>query len=273
MGAGNVKSAVSRAVVAVSIVAALGATAACGGSGDDGKKPAKSGAGSAKGGSGGAARLEKAALTTGDVKGYRAEDPKDLDAPDSAASAAGTASPTVCAPLAVLLGTGPGVGPGAVPKLEPEPEQQVSRVLTPSGGKDLTTTNVDLYAYDGAGTGAERVMAGLDAALKSKKCAAFRVGDHRYVGVQSLPAPDKGDAAISYELAHRKSEYMAREQLTVVREGGTLIVFDASNMYDPQGVQDDREAEREGMKGIGTPKADDDPKVAPVLVDAQLRKL
>ncbi|WP_399928457.1 hypothetical protein [Streptomyces kanamyceticus] len=277
------KSAVSRVVVAVSVVAALGATAACGGSGDGGKKPAKPGAGSAKGGA--ATRLEKAALVAGDVKGYKVEKPEAREASSGSAGAepskapkapeeAGKTDPAVCAPFAALLG--PDTGPGAANS--PKAKAHVGRILTGADGKDLTTTDVRLSAY--AEADAERVMAGLRAASKSKKCATFRVGGHRYFGVRPLSAPDKsqtpdekGDEAVSYKLAHPKGEYVTRQTVTVVRDGGTLAVFDASNLYDPAGVQDDKEAERNGMEGIGTPKADEDPKVAAAIVDAQLRKL
>lgn len=283
------KSAVSRVVVAVSVVAALGATAACGGSGDDGEKSAKPGAGSAKGGGGAATRLEKAALVAGDVKGYKVEKPEARDASSGSAGAepskapkapeaAGKTDPAVCAPLAALLGPDTGTGPGPGAANSPKAKAHVGRILTGADGKDLTTTDVRLSAY--AEADAERVMADLRAASKSKKCATFRVGAHRYFGVRPLSAPDKprtpdkkGDEAVSYKLAHPKGEYVVRQTVTVVRDGGTLAVFDASNLYDPAGVQDDKEAERNGMEGIGTPKADEDPKVAATIVEAQLRKL
>ncbi|AZM54960.1 hypothetical protein DMA15_22300 [Streptomyces sp. WAC 01529] len=267
----------SRVVVAVSVVAALGATAACGGGGDDGKDSAKPGAGASKdastdaskGGAEAAGRLEKAALATGDVKGYKVEKPKTPDASAAAAPAAGKTSPAVCAPLTALLD--PDVSAKPKPKSVPEPKAHVGRILTNPGGRALTTTDVGLSAYTRAD--AERVMADLRTAAKSKKCAAFRVDGRRYLDVKALPAPDKGDEAVSYKLTHRKGEYTARERVTVVRDGSTLLTFDASNLYDPAGVQDDREAEREGMKGIGTPKADEDPKVDTAIIDAQLGKL
>ncbi|MEU5580216.1 hypothetical protein ABZ791_15620 [Streptomyces huasconensis] len=260
------KSAVSRVVVAVSIVAALGATSACGGSGgDDGEKSAKPGAGSAKGGDA-AARLEKAALVTGDVKGYEVEKPK-------GAGKAGKADPATCAPLADILGTG----------TSPRPEAYVSRTLTRTDDKDSTTTRVGLSAY--AEADAERLMADLRAASKAKKCATFHVGGHRYFGVRPTAPTGAagaagankpnlgGDEVVSYKLAHPMGEYVARQTITVVRDGGTLAVFDASNLYDPEGVQHDREAERNGMESVGTPKADEDPKVAAAIVDAQLGRL
>ncbi len=270
-----VKSAVSRVVVAVSIVATLGATSACGGSGgDDGEKSAKPGAGSAKGGAA-AARLEKAALATGDVKGYEVEKPKGAGKAGKAGTAgkAGEADPAVCAPLADILGTG----------TSPRPEAYVSRTLTRTDDKDSTTTRVGLSAY--AEADAERLMADLRAASKAKKCATFHVGGHRYFGVRPTEATGAagaagankpnlgGDEVVSYKLAHPMGEYVARQTITVVRDGGTLAVFDASNLYDPEGVQRDREAERNGMESVGTPKADEDPKVAAAIVDAQLGRL
>ncbi|MBW5421022.1 hypothetical protein GKQ77_05500 [Streptomyces sp. BG9H] len=276
------KSAVSRVVVALSVVAALGATAACGGSGDDGdgggggKDSAKpgvgvgAGAGASKGGADAAARLEKAALATGDVKGYKVEKPKAPDASAPAAPAAGKTSPAVCAPLTALLAPDASQKPQPKPKPKPKPKAHVGRILTNPADNAHTTTHVELSAYTQAD--AKRLMADLRTATKSKKCAAFRVDGLRYLDVKALPAPDKGDEAVTYKLVHRKGEYTARERVTVVRDGSTLMTFDASNLYDPAGVQDDREAEREGMQGIGTPRADEDPKVDTVIVDAQLGK-
>lgn len=279
------KSAVSRAVVAVSVVAALGSLAACGDSGDDDGKSAKPGAsksagsgsgsgsdsgsgtggGAGSGGSRAVAKLEKAALKADDIKGYKVE-----KADEAAARPAGTVSPAVCAPLAAVL------GPGTPPKAD----AHVGRVLSGSdasggsrgsGESDLPITDVGLSAYPGAD--ATKTMEGLRAALKSKKCSTFGVGAHRYLGVHALPAPDKGDEAVSYKLAQRKGEFLMRESVTVVRRGGTLVVFEASNLYDPEGVQEDNEAARDGREGAGTPTADEDPKVAAAIVDAQLDKV
>ncbi|MEU7579584.1 hypothetical protein AB0B50_18480 [Streptomyces sp. NPDC041068] len=250
------KSAVSRAVVAVSVVAALGASAACSAGGDDdGKKSAKPGASG-----GAAAKLEKAALATGDVKGYKIEKPEAAEA-EGADRPTGKPSPAECAPLAAVLDVG----------APSKPKARAGRVVTPTSDEDVTTTRVELSAF--AEADAKKAMADLSAATKSKKCADFRVGDQRYFGVEALPAPDKGDEAISYKVAQRKGEYVTRESATVVRSGSTLVAFDASNLYDPEGVQRDKEAAKDGMDGTGTPTADEDPKVAPALVDAQLAKL
>ncbi|MEV7195833.1 hypothetical protein AB0N81_29100 [Streptomyces sp. NPDC093510] len=265
------KSAVSRVVAAVSVVAALGASAACSSSGDDDAgKPSKPRARV------GSAALEKAALTAGDIKGYKVETPKASEG--SKGPGPGKASPTECGPLAAMLasasasaagagaGAGVGVGTGGSAKAH------VDRVLTPTDDKDFTTTGVGLSAY--AEADAKQTMKDLRTASTSKKCAAFRVGEQRYLGVKSMSAPEgEGDEAVSYKIAHRNGEFVVRESVTVVRSGSTLAVFDASNLYDPEGVQSDKEAERNGMDGIGAPTADEDPKVAPEIVDAQLGKL
>ncbi|MFK4067423.1 hypothetical protein [Streptomyces sp. NPDC029674] len=257
------KSAVSRVVVAVSVVAALGASAACSGSGDDAGKPTKPRADA------GAAALEKTALTAGDVKGYEVEMPK--PSAESKGSGAGTPSPAECAPLAAMLDSASGSGSGGPAKAK----AHVDRILTPADGKGSTTTGVGLSRY--AEADAKQTMTDLRTASKSKKCSRFHVGEQRYLGVRTLPAPEgKGDEAVSYKIAHRKGEFVTRESVTVVRSGSTIAVFDASNLYDPEGVQRDKEAAKDGMDGmggVGTPTADEDPKVAPAIVDAQLGKL
>ncbi|MEV0120922.1 hypothetical protein AB0I16_05075 [Streptomyces sp. NPDC050703] len=274
------KSAVSRSVVAVAALALLGSAAACGGGGEGGDgggggggKP-REGAAPSKGP---AARLERTALATGDIKGYEVERPKASDTAASTAARAGQASPARCAPLAVL----------------PEPRARVARVVTGADAGDHTTTDVELASYavtDARGTMADLREATRTAgaakraeateraeAAKAKGCATFRVGGHRYFGMHPLPAPDKGDEAVSYAYAHREGDFVIRESVTVVRRGGTLMTFAASNLYDPEGVQEDRQAERDGGGdgGVGgaRPTADENPEVAPAIVDAQLAKL
>ncbi|KUL54556.1 hypothetical protein ADL30_15940 [Streptomyces sp. NRRL S-1521] len=280
--------------MAVTVLAALGSAAACGGGGDGGGAGGERPKASAAASKGPAARLERAALATGDIKGYEVERPKASDAAKPAAARPGQASPAKCAPLAAL----------------PEPEARVDRVVTGADGKHHTATDVELAAYavtDARNTmtdlreatravgttkavGAAEAAPGAKAAeaaeaAESKGCATFRVGGHRYFGLHPLPAPDKGDEAVSYAYAHREGEFVIREHVTVVRRGGTLMTFAASNLYDPEGVQDDRQAERDGADGgaaMGggdggdggsTPTADENPEVAPEIIDAQLDKL
>ncbi|MEU6122941.1 hypothetical protein [Streptomyces sp. NPDC047123] len=258
------ESAVARAVVAVAVVAALGASAACGSGGDDG------GGGDGRGGDGGGGRrpsqghsgpgttaLERAALTAADLKGYRVERPDAGGGAGAgpAAPPAGAPAPAACAPLA---------DPGRA-------ESPVTRVLTPTADKDLTTTDVALSAHTTAG--AKRIIADLRAAADAEECAAFRMGEYRYLGVERTRAPDRGDEAVSYRLGLRRGAYVLRKGVTVVRTGSAVAVFDASNLYDPEGVQNDRQAVQDGLGSTGTPTADQDPEVAAGIVDAQLGKL
>lgn len=264
------KSAVSRVVAAVSVVVALGASAACSSDGGgDARKDAKPRA------SAGPSKLEKAALTSGDVKGYDVEEP-DESASSAAAPPAAKPSPAECGPLAAMLDVRAVGQTSTAGKTNTagKTKDHVRRVLTATDDKDFTTTRVGLSSY--AGSDAEQTMADLRAAARSKKCAAFRIGEQRYIGVRPLPTQGKagkGDEAVSYKIAHRKGEYVMRESVTVVRIGATLAVFDASNLYDPEGVQSDKDAEKDGTDGIGTPTADQDPEVAPEIVTAQLDKI
>lgn len=262
-GSGNVKSAVSRGVVAVSAVAVLGLTAACSGgaggsgSGGDGKgkgeKPTDAGTSSV------AAKLENAALASGDVKKYKVA--KESEGP---ADSGGRVNPAECRPLSEML-------TAAAP---PKSKAHVSRTLTSTDVADTTTTEVVLFAYGQAD--AENTMDTLRTATKSKKCATFGGGGgggHRYFGVRPQPAPVGGDEAVSYKLASRAGEFLDRDRVTVVRSGSTLIAFRASNVFDPESAQ---AAKEDGAAGLPEKFRDGvtaDPKVADAIVDAQLAKV
>ncbi|MEV8318768.1 hypothetical protein AB0Q95_31885 [Streptomyces sp. NPDC059900] len=253
------KSAVSRGVVAVSVVAVLGLTAGCSGSGegdgagDGGGKPSKSA--QAPDGSSGAssavAKLQKAALASGDVKKYEVE-----KAPAKAAGQ-GRVTPAECRPLSDWLDA----------NAPQKSTAHVSRTLTSTDVSDGTATEVVLFAYDRAD--AEKAMDTLRAATKSKKCATFGDGSHRYFGTRPQPAPVGGDEAVSYKLANRADEFLERHRVSVVRSGSTVIAFRAVNIFDPESVGEDAG----GDKGRGGGGATADPEVAEAIVDAQLAKL
>lgn len=272
-GSGNVKSAVSRGVVAVSAVAVLGLTAACSGGGGSGN-----GGGSGSGGDGKgetstdagtssvAAKLEKAALASGDVKKYKvAKEPEGSKGP---ADSGGRVNPAECRPLAEML-------TAAAP---PKSKAHVSRTLTSTDVADTTTTEVVLFAYGQAD--AENTMDTLRTATKSKKCATFGSGSgsgdgggRRYFGVRPQPAPVGGDEAVSYKLASRAGEFLDRDRVTVVRSGSTLIAFRASNVFDPESAQADEEGGAAGLPEKFRDGVTADPKVADAIVDAQLAKV
>ncbi|WP_371527705.1 hypothetical protein OG302_17755 [Streptomyces sp. NBC_01283] len=264
------KSAVSRGVVAVSTVAVLGLMAACSESGSDGGgkgegdgaaggKPSQSAPADA---SSATAKLEKAALASGDVKKYKVEATKGSAAPEGKATPpAGRVNPAECRPLSEML-------TAAAP---PKSKAHVSRSLSSTDTADTTTTEVVLLAYGRAD--AEKAMDTLRTATKSKKCAMFRDGGHRYFGVRPQPGPVGGDEAVSYKLASRAGEFLDRDRVTVVRSGSTLIAFRASNVFDPESVKADEESEAAGMPEKFRDGATGDPKVADAIVDAQLAKL
>lgn len=254
------KSAVSRGVVAVSAVAVLGLTAACSGSGggsdgkgegDGGGKPSKSAQAAPPSAT---AQLEKAALASGDVKKFKvakesSESAEAAKSGDKTTPPAGRVDPAQCRPLSEMLTS-------AAP---PKSKAHVSRTLTSIDAADATTTEVVLLAYGQADSDAdaEKAMDALRTATKSKKCATFQEGGHRYIGVRPQPAPVGGDEAVSYKLASRKGAFLARDRVSVVRSGSTLIAFRASNVFDPESPR----------------TSASDPKVAEAIVDAQLAKL
>lgn len=288
----------SRVVVAASVVATLGLTAACGGGDGGGRggdkssteqaKPkgsggggsggtgAADGSGSSSGASGGSsngaadgssggggapAKLTAASLAKGDVRGHDVtpRKPNKLEA----AWAGAPASPAVCAPLAALMTSA--TPPGA--------KGHVGRTVSAKSTRDMSTTDIELYAYDDEDA-AERALADLRAAAKAEKCAAFRTGDLRYSGVKALTAPDKGDEAVGYRLGGRQSEFVKRWTVTVVRKGTTLVSFAASSLYDPQSVARDDESREDGGSDQPTAdRADTQPKVPAAVMDAQLAKV
>ncbi|MEV8016603.1 hypothetical protein AB0O76_09690 [Streptomyces sp. NPDC086554] len=245
------KSAVSRGVVAVSVVAALGLTAACSGSSDSkgdggsggsgGKKPSNS---ADAGGGSAAEKLEKSALAAGDVKKYKVEK-ESPGGSDASTPPAAAVRPGECRSLSDMLGATAPEGTKA----------NVVRTLSSTDVEDATTTGVELLAYDRAT--AEQTMDALRTASKSKKCATFGTGGHRYFGVRPQPASVGGDESVSFKLARRAGEFLARDKVTVVRSGSTLMSFHASNVFDPKAVKSAR---------------DGDPEVAEAIVDAQLAK-
>ncbi|MGW6313714.1 hypothetical protein [Streptomyces sp. NPDC055099] len=250
--------------MAVSTVAVLGLTAACSGSGSGGdgdgsgknKKPGRADSAPASA----SAKLEKAALASGDVKKYKVE-PGPGEAKDKARPSAGRVNPAECRPLAEML-------TAAAPA---KSKAHVSRTLTSTDVAETTTTEVVLLAYGKADS--EKTMGTLRAATKSKKCATFGDGGRRYIGVRPLPGPVDGDEAVSYKLASRSGEFLHRDRVTVVRSGSTLIAFRASNIFDPKAARSDEEGEAAGLPEKFRDGVTGDPKVADAIIEAQLTKL
>ncbi|MBJ3808494.1 hypothetical protein [Streptomyces flavofungini] len=294
------KSAVSRVVVAVSVAAALGLTAACGGGDGDGGDGGKSSTSQAKpkgpdGGKGGSGsdgesgsgsgggesgadgsanrfpedkKLKAKVLAKGDLtgrglKGYEASDRERSKL--EAASDGAAATPAACRPLSDMTAA-------ATP---PKANGHAGRTVAPKSLRDdRSTTDVELFAYDSPDS-ARKALRDVRAAAKSKQCGAFRAGGVRYSGVASQTAPDKGDESVAYKIGSRAEQYVKRHAVVVVRDGSTLLSFVARNYYDPEAVAGDEEA-RQGGGGAdipGSEKADEEPEVPSAVVDAQLDKV
>lgn len=289
------KTTVSRAVVAVSVTAALGLTAACGGGdgeggdGRDGRDAGKpstpqaqpkgpGGAGddsAADGGSGSggaenpedrspAARKLRAALVAKDDLRRYEVGPRERSKLEALSDGA-PADPAACRPLSDML----------APATPPKARAHAGRTVGPKSLRaEDAATDVELFAYDSADD-ARAALRDLRSAATSKKCGAFRAGGARYSGVASRPAPDEGDESVAYKIGSRGESYVRRHSVVVVRDGSTLVSFAAKNFYDPQGVASE-EKSRKGGGGTDFPgpaKADEEPVIPSAVMDAQLDKM
>ncbi|MFI1730608.1 hypothetical protein ACH40E_15535 [Streptomyces acidicola] len=232
------KSRMSRAAVAVSVVAALGFTAACGGGGGKGdavEKPTGSAAAEAatkaadeeKGGEGGAggsdagsagqgplteAQLEKAALASGDAKSYKIAKTPEGDIPAESVPA----EPAACQSIADMFFF----------TSTPRAEARAARTLTAKNDLDATVVSLALLAYEQSD--AEKVIADLRA--RSKSCTAYEHADYKHSGVKALPAPKRGDEAVSFKLTSSIEGTDVPMTFTIVRSGSTLAAFYAMNL-------------------------------------------
>ncbi|MER5179567.1 hypothetical protein ABT009_14555 [Streptomyces sp. NPDC002896] len=217
------KSAAQRALVAASVVAALGLTAACGGSGGEGgakasPKETSQGKESAAAEAGAkaltAAQLEKAVVAGADLKGYKIEKMSAADMPSEIVPA----DPAECQPLADMF----------MFTTQPKSQARTGRTLTHVNELDATVTSLALLAHEQAD--AEKVMAGLRTA--TEKCTGYEHADYKYSGVQALDAPDAGDEAVSYKVTGDIDGDTVPMAFTVVRSGSTVAAFYAMNMLD-----------------------------------------
>ncbi|UFQ17530.1 MULTISPECIES: hypothetical protein [Streptomyces] len=216
------KSSVSRALVAASVTAALGLTAACG-SDDGGKKPsepAKSAQdpkpSATKPAVLSAADLEKAVLAKGDLKGYKTEKLSAADMPAQTVAA----EPATCQPLADMF----------MFATDPASKARVGRTVTGPDELDATITTLALLAHEQ--DDAEKVMAGLRTA--TQKCKAYEHVGSKYRDVAPLTAPKVGDEAVSYKLVGFIEGQKTPMSFTVVRTGSTLAAFYSINLLKPK---------------------------------------
>ncbi|MGW0840307.1 hypothetical protein ACWD26_09105 [Streptomyces sp. NPDC002787] len=221
------QSKMSRAVVAVSVVATLGFTAACGGGGDEDKgaetKPSAAGSATAAGDSKQdaagksaltEAQLKEAALAKGDVKGYKVADMPAEDMPAETVPA----EPAACQPLANMFNF----------TSDPQPKARAGRTVT---SEDELSANVISLALAAHGqSDAEKVMADLRKATET--CTKYEHVGNKYSDIEALTAPEQGDEAVAYKLKGNIEGAKIPMSFTVVRSGSTLIGFYSMNMLD-----------------------------------------
>ncbi|MFE7760079.1 hypothetical protein [Streptomyces sp. NPDC057438] len=225
--AGAIGSKVSRAAVVVSVAAVLGLTAACGGGGDESKdaqaKPTSVGSASAgdgqdaKGGGKAAlteAQLKEAALTKGDVKGYKIAD---MPA-DEMSGVPVPAKPAACQPLANMFEF----------TSDPQPKARAGRTVTSEDDLSASVVSLALAAHEQSD--AEKAMADLRTATET--CDGYEHVGNTYTAVESRPAPKQGDEAVAYKLKADIEGAKIPMSFTVVRSGSTLIGFYSMNMLD-----------------------------------------
>ncbi|MDW6060677.1 hypothetical protein SAZ11_25075 [Streptomyces sp. FXJ1.4098] len=228
---------VSRVVLAVTAVAALGLVTACGGDSDGDKKSDKSSEKSAEKTPAAEqqaaplpkAALEKAVVVKADIKGFDVEKMTDKEYSDGGEAKAADAK---CQPLAQLMGaqTNP------APKDSAYATFSSAGALTGSGkGTGTATGMIRLSSY--AEAGAEQTVSDLRGALAA--CAGgFKATDGSgekadVAKVETLTAPKLGDEALAYTLAEAGTEDVGTVKFTVVRSGTHLSVFFGVDIANP----------------------------------------
>ncbi|GHB17385.1 hypothetical protein GCM10010306_006670 [Streptomyces umbrinus] len=245
---------ITRALVAASVVVGLGCASACSGgdgkdkkaartsatgqSADASKEQGKEGAedkdqgqdqakGSSKGSSVASdadepltrAQLKKAALATGDVKGYKVEGAGSADLQGASSPAA----PAKCQPVADMF----------LFTTDPVSRTSLSRGITAKDETDASVTTLALLSY-GSGE-ADDVLAGLRKA--TGECTAYQYVGYKYSGIKELADPKLGDESVAFRLVASIEGAEVPAAYTVVRDGSTLVAFSSMNMLDADEVE------------------------------------
>ncbi|MEU5293645.1 hypothetical protein [Streptomyces umbrinus] len=245
---------ITRTLVAASVVVGLGCASACSGgdgkdkkaartsatgqSADASKEQGKEGAedkdqgqdqakGSSKGSSVASdadepltrAQLKKAALATGDVKGYKVEGAGSADLQGASSPAA----PAKCQPVADMF----------LFTTDPVSRTSLSRGITAKDETDASVTTLALLSY-GSGE-ADDVLAGLRKA--TGECTAYQYVGYKYSGVKELADPKLGDESVAFRLVASIEGAEVPAAYTVVRDGSTLVAFSSMNMLDADEVE------------------------------------
>ncbi|MFI6279968.1 hypothetical protein [Streptomyces sp. NPDC050988] len=250
---------ITRTLVAASVVVGLGCASACSGGGDKDKKAARTsatgqsadaskekaegnagakdkgkdedkGKGKAAGKDSSAARdtddgpltqaqLKKAALTTGDAKGYKVEGAGSADLQ----GASSPASPAKCQPVADMF----------LFTTDPASRTALSRGVTAKDETNASVTTLALLSY-GSGE-ADDVLAGLRKA--TGECTEYWYVGYKYTGVKALADPKLGDESVAFRLVASIEGAEVPAAYTVVRHGSTLVAFSSMNMLDADEVE------------------------------------
>ncbi|MEU4613110.1 hypothetical protein [Streptomyces umbrinus] len=249
---------ITRTLVAASVVVGLGCASACSGgdgkdkkaartsatgqSADTSKEKAKAkdgdgtedddqGQDQAKGSSKGSsvasdadepltrAQLKKAALATGDVKGYKVEGAGSADLQGASSPAA----PAKCQPVADMF----------LFTTDPVSRTSLSRGITAKDETDASVTTLALLSY-GSGE-ADDVLAGLRKA--TGECTAYQYVGYKYSGIKELADPKLGDESVAFRLVASIEGAEVPAAYTVVRDGSTLVAFSSMNMLDADEVE------------------------------------
>ncbi|MDQ0950220.1 hypothetical protein QFZ24_004143 [Streptomyces phaeochromogenes] len=242
-----------RTVVAASVVAGLGCASACAGGDGKDKKAARTSAAAQsageskeqakdRGGDGAKGRakapgkdgssaapdtdepltraqLKKAALATGDVKGYKVEGAGSADLQ----GASSPAVPAKCQPVADMF----------LFTTAPASRTSLSRGVTAKDETNASVTTLALLSY-GSGE-ADDVLAGLRKA--TGECTEYRYVGYKYTGVKALADPKLGDESVAFRLVASIEGAEVPAAYTVVRDGSTLVAFSSMNMLDADEVE------------------------------------
>ncbi|MEV0933340.1 hypothetical protein ACIBMX_14945 [Streptomyces phaeochromogenes] len=244
---------ITRTLVAASVVVGLGCASACAGGDDKDKKAGRTSAtgqsaDGPKGGDGAGAaedkdkgrakapgkdssvapdadepltraQLKKAALTTGDVKGYKVEGAGSADLQ----GASSPAVPAKCQPVADMF----------LFTTDPVSRTSLSRGVTAKDETDASVTTLALLSY-GSGEAGD-VLAGLRKA--TGECTAYQYVGYKYSGVKELADPKLGDESVAFRLVASIEGAEVPAAYTVVRDGSTLVAFSSMNMLDADEVE------------------------------------
>ncbi|MFD6291915.1 hypothetical protein [Streptomyces sp. NPDC060205] len=165
------------------------------------------------------AELKKAALATGDVKGFEVKESEGADLLGQTVPA----TPTKCQPIADMF----------LFSTDPAPRAGVSRGVVPKSDTNASVITFALLAHTSGE--ADKVIDGLRAATED--CTAYRHADYDYKDVEAVAGPDLGDESVAFRLVASIEGAEVPAAYTVVRDGTTLVAFSSMNMLDADEIK------------------------------------